>query len=346
MDRPTDAPHENAGERPWRPPSTAALDDALERLAAIIEGHRRFVVASHLEPDGDAVGSTLAMGALLESLGKEVVRYNPDPIPYNYRFLPGSERWRHEIPEDFDPEVLVALDFGVPGLAGDDLIAAADDALVVVLDHHSTLDEDFADHAVRDVDAAATGELVYRAALRTGAELTRPLAMSLYCCLMTDTGGFRYASTSRNAMWIAGTLLECGVDPWEMSSHIYESEPLERIELLGQVLSTLETAADGRLACLRIERDMYDGAIDEALVDGFINRARSIRGVEMAVQLLELGQGRWEVTFRSRGSIDASELAAPFGGSGGRHAARFVSDRPHDELVAALADELERIASC
>ncbi len=313
------------------------LHESLQACKRIIESNERFMVVAHIHPDGDAVGSTLAMGILLETIGKEVVFYNRDPVPYNFSFLPRSDRWTQEPPADID--VTVVLDCGEPARIGE----FPEDAWgeqIVVIDHHKTYDPDFADLYVRDVSAAATGEIIFRLAREFGV-MNSDLAHALYCCLMTDTGSFRYSNTSRETFEIAGQLIEAGVDAWHMTSHIYESQPRERVELLCRVLNTLSMSDDGRLAFLRIERDTIADVVRGAeLIDGFINYARSIQGVEVATQLMEMPSGEWKISFRSRGNVDVSQLAARFGGGGHFNAAGCTMAGEPAEIEASLSSAL------
>lgn len=322
---------------------SAALEAQIQALLDLIERHDRFVVAAHLHPDGDAVGSTLAMGHLLEQLGKQVVCYNRDPIPYNFSFLPGAARWRQKLPEGFEAQATILLDCAEPGRVGERLGEAGWGDEIAVIDHHRTWDADFADVYVRDVEAAATGELIYRVLMAVQGRLDADIARCLYCCLMTDTGSFRYSSTSQATFQIAGALVAAGVDAWEMTSHIYESQPLARLELLAEVLATLRVAAQGRLAFIRLERELLERAGGAELTDGFINYGRSVRGVEVATQLLELEDGSWKVSFRSRGAVNVSALAGKFGGGGHHNAAGCVMRGRPEQLEQELTEALEAL---
>ncbi|WP_168210979.1 DHH family phosphoesterase [Persicimonas caeni] len=322
-------------------PTTVELADQIERFLEVIEENERFLVVSHTSPDGDAIGSTLSMGLLLEALGKEVVFYNRDAVPYNFGFLEGADAMVTEVPADADIDVTVVLDCAEPERIGEEFPEQGWGDTIVVVDHHKTWDAEFADIYVRDVGAAATGELVYRLVVAAGVKLDKPIAEALYCCVMTDTGSFRYSNTSRTTFRIAGELIDAGVEPWRMTSHIYESNPKERLELLALVLNTLEFSHCGRLAFLRIEDEMFESTgTGPELTDGFINYARSIRGVEVATQLREDDEDLWRVSFRSRGKVDVSELAAKFGGGGHHNAAGCRIEGTSDEIVEKLSQAL------
>ena len=329
-------------------PTSSLLDHAIKRFLSHVAQNQRFLVVSHTSPDGDAIGSIVAMGLLLEAMGKDVLVYNRDPVPYNFEFLEGAERIVQELP-DAPIDMTVILDCAEAARVGDDFSAwlgarratPRGAGKVAVVDHHKTWDPDFADVYVRDVQAAAAGELVWRIADAAGVRMSVGLAEALYCCLLTDTGSFRYSNTSRTTFRIAGELIEAGVEPWKMTSEIYESQPRERLTLLAMVLDTLEFSACGRLAFLRVEDRMFAAAGTETdLTDGFINYARAIRGVEVATQIREAGGGAWRVSFRSRGKVDVSALAAKFGGGGHYNAAGCTIVGSSDEIVSKLSQAL------
>ncbi|MFP4599063.1 MAG: DHH family phosphoesterase [Persicimonas sp.] len=322
-------------------PTSMEVADQINAFLEMVDDNERFLVVAHASPDGDAIGSTLAIGLLLESLGKEVVFYNRDPVPYNFEFLEGAERVTNEIDEDAQIDVTVLLDCAEPERIGEDFPEHGWGEIVAVVDHHKTWDPDFADLYLRDVSAAATGELIYRLVVASRTELTVAIAEALYCCVMTDTGSFRYSNTSRTTFRIAGELVEAGVEPWRMTSHVYESDPRERVVLLSRVLDTLELSDCGRLAFLRIEDRMFEETgTGPEMTDGFINYARAIRGVEVATQLREHAENVWRVSFRSRGKVDVSELAAKFGGGGHHNAAGCMIEGTSDELVDKLSQAL------
>lgn len=329
-------------------PTSSRLDKAIKRFLSQVAQCQRILVVSHTSPDGDAIGSILAMGLLLEAMGKDIIVYNRDPVPYNFEFLEGAERVVAELPGG-PVDMTVILDCAEAARVGDDFSAwlsarratPGGAGKVAVVDHHKTWDAEFADVYVRDIQAAAAGELVWRIADAAGVTMTVGLAEALYCCLLTDTGSFRYSNTSRTTFRIAGELIEAGVKPWKMTSEIYESQPRERLKLLAMVLDTLELSPCGRLAFLRVEDKMFAAAGTETdLTDGFINYARSIRGVEVATQIRESGDGAWRVSFRSRGKVDVSALAAKFGGGGHHNAAGCTIVGSSDEIVSKLSQAL------
>ena len=293
----------------------------LERVADLVRGGRRFLVTMHRRPDGDALGSSLALACALQEMGKEVVHYNPDPVPYNLRFLPGAERIVDSVDGAFD----VTLVCDTPSLdrLGDGLPDASARGVLVSLDHHGG--EPFGEVNLVDTRAAAVGVLVWRLLGALEHPVSREVAHGLYASILTDTGSFRYDSTDPESLAITGELIAAGVRPWEIASRIYESQPAARVRLLARVLATLDVALAGRYATLVVTREMLDacGATEEML-DGFVNQARGVDGVEVAGLFVELEGGAWKGSFRSRGNVNLRALGQRLGGTGKHNAASAV----------------------
>jgi phosphoesterase RecJ-like protein len=322
--------------------------EAFERW---LEGRDRLVVASHVDPDGDAIGSTIALALWLEQRGRTVQMYNRDPVPYNCRFLSGSERVSAETDRLHGADGVILMDVSQRSRIGDAFPEAIWASGVAIIDHHDTWDDEEADCWVRDASAASVGELLFRMFRWWGdetegeAEVSHSIAEALYTTLVTDTGSFQYSNTSKTTFEVAGELLEAGVDPWEMTSRIFENQPRERIELLKEVLQTLEFSDDGRLAFIRMDNAMFErtGTSPE-MADGFINYGRSVEGVEVSTKLSELSDGGgWKVSFRSVGNIDVSEIASQFGGGGHVNAAGCQIDGTAEQVRAKLTRALRRV---
>lgn len=315
------------------------------RAAEFLRGGSHFVVAAHGGPDGDAIGSVLAMAGVLESLGKAALRYSPDPVPYQFTFLAGADRYVHELPEDGDGQWrIVLLDCSSPSRVGEAFEAFALGRPRVVLDHHVTVSGG-ADVLVSDPGAASVGLLVAELADSMAIELGPAEAQAIYTTIISDTGSFHYSNTSPRGLRCAARMLELGADPWTVASHLYENDPLARVRLLGEVLDTLRVSPDGRCATLLVSRAMMErwGA-DEDLLDGFVNYGRRVSGVEMAVLVREIGPGRCKCSMRSRGRVDVARIAQRFGGGGHHNAAGCrVSGALADvrtQLEAVAAEEL------
>jgi phosphoesterase RecJ-like protein len=314
------------------------------RVVEVLRTARRLLVTMHRQPDGDALGSTLGLAAALREAGKEAVVYNPDPPPRAYRFLPGADRIVATLSPAERFDATIVADAGRADRLGPDLPGPDRRGIFVNLDHHAAT-EPFGDLNYVDPAAASVGVLVFKLLRALGLPVSRPVATCLYASIVADTGGFRYASTDPEALRIAAELLEAGVDPWEMTVQLYERQPIERMRLLAEVLSTLEVGGGGALAMLTITAAMQARTgTSENLTDGFINHARAIEGIEVAASLTELADGRpegWQVSFRSRGRIDVSRIASRLGGGGHRNAAGCLLAGGLAEARARLAAEVE-----
>lgn len=310
----------------------------LETIQKIVEeicNNHSFLLTSHEGPDGDAVGSTLALASILRKIGKEVVVHYRDPLPDLYGFLPDSDSVCAHIPDrDFD--VAFVMDIGELRRAGDEFCSFSRIGKTINLDHHLAC-ENFATLNLIDPAAAATGVLVYRIASALGYIFDAETALCLYVSIITDTGSFRYSNANREAFTIAGEMIECGVNAWDVAEQLYENQPRKRLELLARCLPTLEIIKGGLAASVTVTLDMYDvtGAHAE-LTDGFVNYPRSIRGVEVAIFFRQLEEGRVKVGFRSKGKVNVAVFSAAMGGGGHHNAAGCTVDGTIAEVKARV----------
>lgn len=317
--------------------TTATIAD----IVAEIAGHSTFLITSHEGPDPDAVGSTLALANYLTALGKDVTTYLCDAVPENCNFLPLADLVLHELP-DRDFEVCFVLDIGEFRRAGKAITGSTRIGRFVNVDHHLGC-EDFGVHNLIDSTACATAALIYRIIKAAGHQVDYPTALCIYTAVLSDTGSFHYSNANPEAFAIAGEMIACGVKPWDVSEHLYESEPREKVTLLAQALSDLTISPSGEYASLTVTQEMYrqTGGCAE-LTDGFINFARKIRGVQVALLFRELKEGEFKVGFRSKGKVDVSAISAHFGGGGHRNAAGCVIKGTLAEVKALVFDRLER----
>ena len=301
---------------------------------AIGNGHS-FLLTTHENPDGDAVGSSLALASFLRKTGKDVVVHYRDPVPELLRFLPGSETIHAHIPDrDFD--VAFVLDVGELKRAGAEFCSFNRTSVVINLDHHLSC-EHFGALNLIDPEAAATGSLVYRIIKASDYDMDEETALCLYVSVISDTGSFRYSNANREAFAIAGEMTECGVNPWNVAERLYENQPRERLELLALSLPTLEIFANGEAASLAVTLSMYaaSGANSE-VTDGFINYPRSIKGVEVAVFFRQLDGNSYKIGFRSKGTVNVAAFAAALGGGGHHNAAGCVLSGSLDEIKSKV----------
>ena len=290
----------------------------LNNIVKQIQSAQRFLVASHQSPDGDAIGSTLGLAIALTKMGKDVVAFNADGVPANLTFLSGVEMVRTTLDDAERFDVGFLLDAGDLDRAGIDMNKHC--RLLINIDHHPH--SDFGDLCYVDTSSSATAILVHRLLQACDFTLDIDVAKPLYVGILDDTGSFRYSSANREAFNLAGQLIEVGIDPWDIASRLYESYPTSRMRLLGLVLNTLDVSPCGRYASVAMIQEFLAaaGATSEQS-DGFVNYARAVKGVEIALFIKEQPDSVYQISFRSRGSIDVGSLARQLGGGGHHNAA-------------------------
>jgi bifunctional oligoribonuclease and PAP phosphatase NrnA len=316
------------------------MTETIQRIASEIAANTSFLVTSHEGPDGDAVGSGLGLAAFLRKIGKDVCVHLQDPVPELYTFLPGADDVHAHIPDrDFD--VAFVLDIGERRRAGEEFCAFTRVGKVVNLDHHLGCDA-FGDHNLIDSSAAATGVLVHRIASASGFQFDLETALCLYVAIITDTGSFRYSNSNREAFTIAGEMIDCGVNAWDVAEKLYENQPRKRLELLARCLPTLEVIRGGQAASVTVTLAMYaQSGADAELTDGFVNYPRSIRGVEVAIFFRQVEERKFKVGFRSKGKVNVAAFAAGLGGGGHHNAAGCMVEGDLDEVKSRVYSLVE-----
>lgn len=310
----------------------------------------RFAITTHVRPDGDAIGSQVALGLFLRSLGKDVALINRDPVPDNFAWMPGAE-----LIEDFsgslehlgrfaDAQAIIVVDCNVSDRLGKEVAGPVLDsrACKILIDHHTDPDPWF-DLVYRREDAAATGELIFELICGHSPDcVTREIAMALYVAVMTDTGSFRFDSVTPAVHRMAAELLRLGaISPAMVYGAVYERRERHWARLLGRALRTLSLAQGGRLGYMYVSRSMFaELGADSSDMEGFVEYPLAIDGVEVALLFTETARGT-KVSFRSKGSRFVHKWAKAFGGGGHRNAAGAYVRRTLDETiqdVLAVAD--------
>jgi bifunctional oligoribonuclease and PAP phosphatase NrnA len=316
-----------------------------EQVLDALRSGERFLLTTHEGPDGDALGSLLAMQAILGQLGKDSVMFlgaKEFPLPVEYRFLPLEEVF-HEPPADVVDRTLVFLDCGNIDRMPADFLQRPD-ARIVNIDHHHD-NTRFGTVNLVDPGASCTAEIVFKLLKELGAELTLGVASALYVGLVTDTGRFMYESTGPDAHRMAAELIEAGVDVHDTYRRLYERVPIEKLRLISRALDGIQRYDDGRLAVAYISAADYEASgADEVLTEGVIDFVRSLEGAQIAAVIRDKtdgGASARKVSLRStNGSVDVSAIARKYGGGGHARAAGFSTDLPYDELVEKLRGEL------
>jgi phosphoesterase RecJ-like protein len=312
----------------------------IQNIVDAIQSNNSFLLTTHEGPDGDAVGSSMALASMLRRMGKDVTVHFRDPVPELYAFLPGTDSVLPHIPDrDFD--VAVVLDIGELKRAGDEFCSFKRVGTIINLDHHLSCDS-FGTHNLIDPVAAATGVLVYRIASQSGYGIDFETALCLYVSIITDTGSFRYSNANQEAFAIAGEMIACGVNAWDVAEQLYENQPRKRLELLARCLPTLEVIGGGKAASVTVTLDMYASTgADAELTDGFVNYPRSIRGVEVAIFFRQIDEHKVKVGFRSKGKVNVAVFSAAMGGGGHHNAAGCTVDGSIDEVKTTIYRLLE-----
>ena len=326
-------------------PRAESNGDQISNLLAAFRSQRRFLLTSHARPDGDSIGSVLALAEVLDQLGCKVDIVFADPIPDIYRTLPHFERVYHVssanqvAPDQNTWAILLECDgiarTGLEGLEGRTLIN---------IDHHSS-GRPFAFINWIDENACAVAAMVYRIAVAAGVEITPSMATCLYTGIISDTGAFTYSSTSAETFALAHDLADRGANPSQIARDIYFSNPASKIRLLGKALSNLQ--CDGDLAWTWVTGEDMDhiGATAEDC-EGVVNYLISIAGVESAVFLREVADAsQFRLSIRSKGKINVARIAEHFGGGGHRSASGCTLDGPLGVATERILTQL-RMGLC
>ena len=317
------------------------MTETVQQIIEVIRTNFSFLLTSHEGPDGDALGSSLALASFLRKIGKDVTVHYQDSVPDLYAFLPAADSVLPHIP-DKQYDVAFVLDIGERKRAGKEFCDFLRVTTTINLDHHLSCDT-FGDYNLIDTQAAATGILVYRILTAFGYRFDRETAICIYVAVITDTGSFRYSNANREAFSVAGEMIEYGVNAWDVAEQLYENQPQRRLELLAKCLPTLEVFKNGQAASVTVTRDMYAASgADAELTDGFVNYPRSIRGVEVAVFFRQLEEKKFKVGFRSKGKVNVAAFSAALGGGGHHNAAGCTVDGTLDDVKAVVYNIVEK----
>ncbi len=303
-------------------------------VVSLLQEKRSFIITGHVNPEGDAIGSGMALALALRDMGKKAEVINIDPIPQQLLFLPheGLFSQQKTVPQPAD--ALVVVDSGSFERTG--YASPLSIPTIVNIDHHIT-NPSFGDINWVLPTAMATGEMIYDLLKAMGARITSPIATCIYTALITETGSFRYVNTSSRALQIAGEMIEAGADPFRIASALFEANPPGRLKLLGEVLTTMKVSADERIAWIQVTQAQLrkTGTTLEDTED-FVTYPRSIERVEVAVFFREVSPKQYKISFRSQGKVDVALLAKRWGGGGHMYAAGCTRLGPWEEVRDAI----------
>jgi phosphoesterase RecJ-like protein len=289
------------------------------KLLSFLRKEEEFFIATHINPEADAIGSSIALSMALESLGKETILYDKDRIPKFYRFLPGHEKFINSIPPRVSRHLpIILLDCNSLERAG---IEGMRFKYAAIIDHHET-ETDLGDIRWVEPRVAATGLMVFYLIKKLGIHITKEIAVNLYTAISIDTGTFRYSNTTAETLRVGAELIEAGANPAYISSHLYESWSEERFALLVMALNTLEIK-DG-VAMTFVIKEMYKktGAGPED-TESFSRFPMMMNGIKISAFFREIGDDYWKVSLRSKGDINVARTAALFEGGGHKNASGY-----------------------
>jgi bifunctional oligoribonuclease and PAP phosphatase NrnA len=317
--------------------------DTIRKIVAAIGAHQRFLVATHIRPDGDAIGSVLALTSMLRKLGKVADAYCQDPAPPSQEFLLGANGILHEVSDLSVYEVIILVDCGDRHRVGDALDAKLDRAaLLINIDHHAS-STSFGDIYWVEGGASSTCELLYDLSQEIPVELDETIASQLYTGVLMDTGSFRFANTSKRALQIAAALVDAGAKPAYIAEQVYDSITPNRLCLLVEVLGDLSFYADSRLVTAAITPEMYERTgTSPTDSESFINHMRSVKTVLVAILFRAESDGIVYASLRSKGDVDVAGFAQLHGGGGHRRAAACRVKGEFNNVRRQLTEEVLR----
>lgn len=321
---------------PLAPLDREGMDEAVQVVWAATE----IVLACHINPDGDALGSLLGLGLGLELLEKKVTLLSADGVPESLAFLPGADRVQATT-ERRDFDLGIGLDAGDLKRLGINADVVTSAPVVMDIDHHVTGGQ-FGQVRLLDAATASTAELVYDLLLALGIELTPEIAQCLLCGVLTDTGSFRFSNTKPRTMAVGGALIAAGASPTTIYESVYENASFGAQKLLGRAMDRMTRSADGKLVWSWVTQgDFAEFDATDKDTDGIATALRAVRGAEVALFLREMPSGKLRVSLRAKEPWDVASVAAQFGGGGHKLAAGCSLDGPPEAAISSLLAALD-----
>ncbi|MCC6544288.1 MAG: bifunctional oligoribonuclease/PAP phosphatase NrnA [Nitrospirae bacterium] len=319
---------------------------SIDKIIETFKKKESFMLTTHMNPEGDAIGSTLALALALLSLGKNVTINTLDPVPGILRFLPSSDKVHQVRKVDRRFDAVIVLDCGdlerVGFLSKDNIPAD----ILINIDHHKTNPCFGTINLVEE--AVASADIVYTIIKKMGIPVTPEIAICIYTAIMTETGSFRYTNTTDHTLRVAGEMIGYGANPAEIADKVYNRNSIGRLSLLGLVLSTLKLSEDGKIAWITVTEEMFkETGTSKEDTEDLINYPRSVEGVEVAI-LFRQSKDEWKLSFRSNGKVDVALVSLEFGGGGHSMAAGCLLKGSFDEVkkkvVGKVAEAVGRVA--
>jgi len=298
----------------------------IEKIKKAIKKHKSFLVTSHVSPEGDSLGSQLAMANLLSQMGKDFVIVDSDPIPARYRFLPNVSLIKSTRKKIGKKDAAIVLDCPNLTRVGKVEKMVRKCRHIINIDHHVS-NSMYGNINWVEKDASSVGEMMYKLFKATDCDISKKTALYLYIAILTDTGSFNYGNTSSATHEIVGELLGYGLEPFNISQNIYENKTLGEIRLLGKVLSSLKVTPNGKIAYITVTKSLLEKTGSKpSSCENFVNFARSVRDVDVAIFFREdiKKKNTFHASFRSTNRADVNAIASYFGGGGHKNASGCV----------------------
>lgn len=307
------------------------------KLLSFLKKEDKFFIATHVNPEGDALGSSIALSMALESLGKKTLLYEKDTVPHFYYYLPGHEKFMSSIPPSIQDEwPLVLLDCNSMERAG---ITGVNFRYSLVIDHHET-ESTFGDIRWIEPEAAATGIMVFSIIKKLGLPITRDIAVNLYSAIAIDTGTFRYSNTTADVLRVSAELIEAGAHPASIASNLYETWSRKRFKLLLMVLQDIEIKNNIAFTCVTQEMFRKTGTAPED-TETFSGFPRRMKDITISAFFREISKNSWKVSLRSRGDVNVATIATYFQGGGHKNAAGYRIRASLNAAKKALIQEVK-----
>ncbi|MSR58178.1 MAG: bifunctional oligoribonuclease/PAP phosphatase NrnA [Planctomycetaceae bacterium] len=320
-----------------------------EPLRELLQTHRRFVLTTHVRPDADAIGSEMAMAGLLEQLGMEVRIVNASPVPARLKFLDPDGKCLQvgaqiSAEHALDTDVHLILDTSAWGqLAEMGRVIRKSQAVKVIIDHHATAD-DLGGLELKDVESEATGALVFQFAQTLGLRITPPIAAAMFCAIATDTGWFRFSSTTSQTLRTIASLIDAGAQPAVLYGLLYEQFTLARMKLAGRALTRMMQDCDGKLAWTYVTQvDYRETGAEAADTEDLVNECLTLAGVEVAFILIEQTNGNIKASLRCRSHLNIAQVAEQFNGGGHKQAAGAIIPGPLADVQTKILTAIKTI---
>ncbi len=317
------------------------MDTAYQQIQAALQQQGPFLIVSHVNPDGDTIGSALAMAYIVQHFGGTFELVNEGVIPSKYHFLPMADQIKRPADITSKYDKVIAVDCADKKRMGSQVLACveAEPIILINIDHHPTNDL-FGTINLIEPKAASTTLVIYHLIKYLGIDLDQNLALNLYTGLMTDTGSFKYSNTTEEVHLVTAELIRYGIDVYDVVDRIYETMSFAKLTLIKDALSTLQVDQTGKIAWITVKVDRVDHSALADDLDGLVNYPRSIEGVEVAISFKVIDEHKTKVSFRSKKYVDVSKIAAGFGGGGHERAAGCTIDGALDVIMETIISEI------